>query len=318
MLKEKFYYLILYALVLLLSFSLVGFLSDIFWFFDLFNHFRPQAVVCGFILLLASIYLKDKKTISIALIILIINVSAIGERLYTFPVVEKSEIISASSEKKENISFIFSNVLTSNNNYQAFFQMIDKNSPDVLVLAEVNDQWLSEIHSNLSFPFYIEDPRQDNFGMAIFSNKPFKSIIYNVGEYKLPLIVAEFEDFVVIAIHPIPPVGKEQTKEIHTYMMKIAILSQQIQKPLILTGDFNSTLWSKSMTYLENLDLKRANKLGLAWTWPSGFFPLAVQIDHLFMRGISNATFETLPDIGSDHFPIMSKIVLNKNNKVER
>ena len=55
-LQQFIYFLLLSAAVC----SVVGLLENMFWFFDLFNHFRPQAIVASLLLLLPSILYKKQ------------------------------------------------------------------------------------------------------------------------------------------------------------------------------------------------------------------------------------------------------------------
>lgn len=301
------------ALVLICVCSLVGLLSKTFWLFDLFNHFRPQAFLASFLLCFVSLWLKDKKGVLLAVLVMMLNAGLMLERFYAFPAVQNSSQVSYVEGQTRNISVIFSNVLTSNTNHQLLFDTISKHRPDVLVTTEVDEKWKTALEVNKSlYPFSIAIPRPDNFGMAIFSKIPFKGERYDVGDYGLPLIVLDFEDFALIAAHPIPPLSQNNSGELHAYTRKIAEAVRNIKKPLVLIGDLNATLWSDTVNDLRGLGIKRTNQLGFAWTWPSGFFPLAIQIDHIFVRDVVMADFKVLPYIGSDHFPVKTNITIKR------
>ncbi len=124
----------------------------------------------------------------------------------------------------------------------------------------------------------------------------------------LPLLMLDFKSFIVMAAHPMPPMSARDTQELHVYMLQIADVVRSVNKPLILVGDFNATLWSETLNELRGLHLVRANQAGWAWTWPSGFWPFAVQIDHIFVRDAVPLDFKTLPNIGSDHFPVRASV----------
>lgn len=291
--------------------SIAGLLHDLWWFFDLFNHFRPQALLATFLLLVIAFLVKDKKSIILAFLVITLNLTLIGDRLYAFPSTNSPHQVSLNEEKIQNISVLFSNVLTSNTQHQPLLNAISNRSPDIIVTTEIDEKWQNGLESiKPDYPFSTVILRSDNFGMAIYSKRPFKSHRYDVGEYKLPLMVLDFDGFTLIAAHPLPPTGSKYAEELHIYMKKISEVAQEVQGSLILVGDLNATLWSDTINHLRDLDLRRTNKLGFAWTWPSGFLPLAVQIDHIFVRDVIMADFEILPEIGSDHFPIKSNITI--------
>ena len=300
------------SIILVLMCSSVGFLWSSHWFFDLFNNFRPQAVVAAIVLLLVSILIKDRSVFIVSSFVLLLNLSFIFFKLNLFPVSQGNSSNLYEQENHQEFSIVFSNVLSSNNNYSIFLDTVSNHDPDILVIAEVNEPWMIALEKIQSIYLYRHVmARTDNFGMAILSKKPFKeATVYDVGNYQIPLVRVDFDSFVLLAAHPIPPLSNQNTGELHAYLQKIAKLVREIDKPLVIAGDFNSTLWSSSFNHLAGLGLNRTNPLGLAWTWPQGFLPLAVQIDHIFVKGVSKASFEVLPNIGSDHFPVKSKILL--------
>jgi endonuclease/exonuclease/phosphatase (EEP) superfamily protein YafD len=71
----------------------------------------------------------------------------------------------------------------------------------------------------------------------------------------------------------------------------------------------NTTLWSDNAKYFKAAGLKSLSA-GFAWTWPYGFFPLAIQIDHIFVRDIAVKSFTALPSINSDHYPVRAELLL--------
>lgn len=298
--------------------SLVGLLAGLWdsfeglwWFFDLFNHFRLQALLSSSVLLFLSLAIKDRKSIFLALAIIVLNSSLMIERFYAFPASENPNQVSYVEGKTQNISVLFSNVLTSNSLHQLFLDTASRYNPDIIVTTEIDETWKNAlIPIQSTYAYSIVVPRPDNFGMAIYSKLPFKSERYNVGNYQLPLMVFEFDTFTLIAAHPIPPLSNKNYAEIHAYMREIAVVVARTKKPLVLLGDFNATIWSETINNLRGLNLMRTNQLGFAWTWPSGFWPLAVQIDHIFVRDAVMADFEVLPYIGSDHFPVKSNITI--------
>jgi len=298
--------------VLILICSSVGFLYSTSWFFDLFNHFRPQAILASLVLIFVSLLVKDWNVFVISLFVILLNLSVIFFRLQPFPLVKGDYQASYENKNNKEFSVIFSNVLSSNNKSNLLLDTIENHEPDIVVVAEVNEPWMGSLEKIQStYPYIYAMPRPDNFGMAIFSKKPFKeATVYDVGNYQIPLVRVDFDDFVLLAAHPIPPLSHQNTGELHAYLQKIAKLVREIDKPLVIAGDFNSTLWSSSFNHLSGLGLNRTNPLGLAWTWPKGFLPLAIQIDHIFVKDVARASFEVLANIGSDHFPIKSNILL--------
>ena len=68
------------------------------------------------------------------------------------------------------------NVLTSNRDYGEVLSIIEQVDPDVVVLTEVDQSWLDGVAPILQrLPHAGVAPRNDNFGIAIYSRKPLLS-----------------------------------------------------------------------------------------------------------------------------------------------
>lgn len=302
----------LFGLIMVIGLcSIAGLLAKIWWLFDLFNHLRPQALFSILVLFVMSLAVKDAKSIYLSFFILALNMAFITERLYAFPLAENSN--RHTKHSGDAVSVIFSNVMKANNAHHRLLYMVGKHDPDIFVAAEVNEEWAASFKSlKNKYPYSIVTSRSDNFGMAVYSKVYFNPHQYEVGSYKLPLFVLEFDGFTMVALHPLPPVSKENNTELYAYLARVAEIVRYATKPIILVGDFNTTLWSENVNVMRGLGIKRTSNLGMAWTWPSGFFPFAMQIDHVFVKGVESASFDTLPDVGSDHFPLKSTIVIGE------
>jgi endonuclease/exonuclease/phosphatase (EEP) superfamily protein YafD len=291
--------------------GLLDYFDGLWWLFDLFNHFRLQALLSSLVLLFLSLVIKDKRCIILAFAVIALNSALIIERFYAFPAAKYPSQISYIQGKTEDISVLFSNVLRSNSQHQLFLDTTSRHNPDIIVTTEIDETWKNAlIPIQSTYIHSVVIPRSDNFGMAIYSKLPFKSEQYNVGNYQLPLMLLDFDTFILIAAHPIPPISHKNYLEIHAYMSEIATVLAKTEKPVVLVGDFNTTIFSDIINNLRGLNLVRTNQLGFAWTWPSGFWLLGLQIDHIFVRDAVMADFEVLPYIGSDHFPVKSNITL--------
>jgi len=175
-------------LVLICLCSLAGTASGLWWLFDLFNHFRPQAFIITLFLFFLAMTNRDKKCIFFALAIMILNGGLMTVSLYAFPASKRYYQISQIEGNTKNISVIFSNILTSNKEYKLFTDLINHEKPDIFVTAEINKSWknaIGETTSQYNHSFILE--REDNFGLAIYSRIPFKNTVYQAGTHKIPI-----------------------------------------------------------------------------------------------------------------------------------
>ncbi len=286
--------------------SLIGLLAPYYWLFDLFNHFRLHAVVAS-VVLGGICCFYTKRLLAVCFVILVFNGALVLQRLQD----SGADSLSVGNAATRVITMIAVNVYTSNQNHSGVLTLVARENPDIVVFTETNDRWVRELSGlERDFPYHIKHPRQDNFGMAVYSKLPFESDMLSVGNYELPLAVMTFARFTLLAAHPIPPVSAEKMTENRVYLEKIAEVVQAQQNAVVLAGDLNSTLWSHSIVPLLTSGLRRANHSGYAYTWPTQMPIFAMQIDHFFAKGVVAEDFEVLESIGSDHYPVKAKIAV--------
>lgn len=288
--------------------SVAGLFSGLHWFFDLFNHFRPQAIVAGVILLLPMLILKNRRFALFAVAVILLNAALIAGRIYAF---SKNSTTDAASYAAKSISVISANVETSNTNYAGVTNLIKERQPDIFVALEVDDMWVGHLKEiEAAYPYTLKHPRQDNFGMAVYSKIPFKGTVLEIGDYELPLFLMNFKNFALMTTHPIPPASRKNAEETRRYISEVALTASKTRLPLIVAGDMNATLWSDNIRPFIAAGLTPANPTGIAWTWPSNFLPFAIEIDHIFVRNALVRAFKVLGNTGSDHYPVEALISL--------
>ena len=104
-------------------------------------------------------------------------------------------------------------------------QVVQEADPDILLLEEITSKWVRNLQwLTDSHPHRRVQPREDNFGIGLFSKLPLAEdeIVY-IGDAEVPSIVATVETsqgkLRVIATHPVPPFGAYPT----TRMILIAL-----------------------------------------------------------------------------------------------
>jgi len=196
---------------------------------------------------------------------------------------------------------------------------IQELDPDFVVLEEINDQWLSALALALPpYPYSATMPREDNFGIALFSKYPLiQNEIREVGEAEVPTVIAEMAlpdgRLTVIATHPLPPAGQEYSRLRNDQLARLPEIVKQANAPVLLLGDLNSTPWcSHFKQLLRQSGLKDSSQgRGVLGTWPAYLPILLIPIDHcLNTAGVHITKKTTGPNVGSDHFPLVVDFVL--------
>ncbi|MGD1717475.1 endonuclease/exonuclease/phosphatase family protein [Dapis sp. BLCC M172] len=101
----------------------------------------------------------------------------------------------------------------------------------------------------------------------------------------------------------------KQLSEIASY-----VANQKIS--IVVTGDLNITMWSPYYKELiSNSGLYNARKgFGMISTWPSFFPLLSIPIDHcLVSQDIRVFKTKSGKNIGSDHLPLITDLVITNN-----
>ena len=284
-------------IVLLMLGSIAGLGAGAHWFLDLFNHFRIQALLGSLVLLGASCAI-DRRHLRVVGMLVLLNAALVGWRLYqTMPMQLAS--------KHAPLTIVASNVLGMNTRYDAVLEMVAREQPEVLVITEATHRWVKNLDSlHAAYPYRFIHSRDDNFGIAIYAKRPFEGTVRDIGHIRVPLVVADFDGFRLIAAHPVPPMDGFTAYENRHYLEAVARFAQMYDGAVVVAGDLNATLWSNALAPLLEAGLKRTAPFGLAYTWPSAMLPLAIQIDHFLVKGMAAQDFRVLENVGSDHFPI--------------
>lgn len=218
-----------------------------------------------------------------------------------------------------SLSVDFLNVHTGNLRNDLVRDYPASSSADVLVLAEVSDMWVERLSGlTNTHPFMVLAPRDDNFGIALFSRLPPRrgEIVY-LGQAGVPSVEAEFEFngglLLLLGTHPLPPIGGERA---HLRDEQLAAVARRIRStamPVILVGDLNSTPWAPSyQRFVRESGLHDTFGVrGYQPTWPTGRFPLWLPLDHCLVSGDLKVTRRDIgPAVGSDHHPLRVELRL--------
>ena len=285
--------------------TLSGFAGQFSWILDLCSHFRVQYLI---ILTIFSVFFLARRQPRPAVIFLVfagINFAAIVP-LYFGTVNRPLQGASA-------MRVLLLNVHTGNGDEAKVRQLIIDKDPDLIVLEEISARWLAGLSwLNDSHSFTVSQPREDNFGIALFSRLPLHdSKVVSIGSADVPSIITTVvrgnTRLQVIATHPLPPIGREYS---HWRDDQLNLLPEYVNAsmPVILLGDLNATPWSYHFArLLQRSGLKDSSRgYGIQPTWPNNNPLLRIPIDHLLHTSdIAILNRFIGEDVASDHFPVI-------------
>jgi len=293
-------------------FSIVGYLGKFNIFFELSSHFKLQYLLVGFSTFIFFAMLRSKKIwLLVSAFCIIINLAEIVPWYFPAPAW-------AGATPGQNLRILHSNVLRSNRRYSEVISLVKAEQPDIAVFVEVNTSWAKEL-SVLSeiFPYYSNQQESEAFGSAIYSKLPLENAsVKAFSKQRRSLLVdVKFQGKIIslILVHPTVPIKQESFIDRNKQLAGIGEYAAQVKNPLIVVGDFNTTMWSpfyKNMVKTAKLRNARSS-FGILPTWPT-FLPLAyIPIDHfLVSKEIGVLKIRTGRNVGSDHLPLITDLVL--------
>jgi endonuclease/exonuclease/phosphatase (EEP) superfamily protein YafD len=299
--------------------SVLAFFGSFWWFLDLFSHFRIQYSLALSVVALVLLFPRRYTVSAFFGVITIVNFGTIVPLYFG----KEPQPTHASRSYRG----LLMNVNTEFGSPEKAAAAIKQVDADFVVLEEINNHWMSALSVSLrGYPYSRAKPRDDNFGIALYSKYPFtRSEIRQVGEANIPSVVAEIASpdgrLTVIATHPLPPIGRENSRLRNEQLGRLPEIVKQANSPVLLLGDLNATPWcSHFKRSLRQSGLRDSSQgRGVLPTWPTWNPMLLIPIDHcLHTADIHVMRKATGPNMGSDHYPIVVDFVLSAPSLTNR
>lgn len=248
-------------------------------------------------------------------------VGAIGIQLFwIFPylAIAPQEVEPARNrDPQTRVRIMTANVHIENQNSTALLELIAKEDPAVLVLCEINDRWVHDLQKlNERFSFQLIHPLDTGYGIALYSKLDVVNAeLRTMVKKGIPSIDARVHlrnghEVRLFAVHPNPlRPGEDTTKR----DAELVLVGREIQDDpsVIVLGDLNDVGWSRTTDLFQEISglLDPRKGRGLFPTFNVNSWIWRYPIDHLFHTDDFRVTeLRTLPDIGSDHFPLLVEL----------
>lgn len=276
---------------------------------ELFSHFRLQYLAVSVLLLIVFALLRSPAYAVALLATAVLNAS------YVMPWYGSGTLAAGNA----NLRLVHANIYSRNNEYERFFEFIETEQPDVIFLQEVTPAWnvaCERLRDN--YPFAYSVPREGNFGIAMFSRIALDSVTHvDSPPLQYPTILATMTvggvPLTLINTHPTIPLTRSLYDARNEHFESVADIAMRTQGAVVLTGDFNSSVWSRPYRMLEqSTGLRNTRRgFGIQPTWPT-FMPFAmIPLDHaLVSDDISVVGTRTGAHIGSDHLPLIVELAV--------
>ncbi len=219
------------------------------------------------------------------------------------------------------LKILLANILSSNPDPAPLLALVAAENPDLVALLEVNERWSNQLLAALAadYPFQHRHPREDNFGLAVFSRHPLGEdrdevfVDPELPSYAFGVSLAG-RPLRVLLTHPLPPGSDAGARLRDEQLARIGdwVRSQRDVAPVLLLGDFNATVWCPPLRrLLAEADLRPAAAGHRLYpgTWPASVPFLRIPIDHVLLdERLVCTAYRVGPDVGSDHFPVLLEI----------
>ncbi len=209
----------------------------------------------------------------------------------------------------------YANINSQNTTKEVLVSYLQARQPDIVFLVEVNNSWAQELTKlKPHYPFSEIILQENNFGLGVLSKTPLEvENIFVDRENMIPALFLKTQSPLgslnLVLLHPFPPLGKYASLVRNQYLVTLSHRIKDIYSPTLVCGDFNTTPWSFIFKeFLQNSELE-LNNGKTPITWPTTRFFPGIPIDHCLVKGLGITRYETGPDIGSDHWPLVVDLV---------
>jgi len=289
--------------------SLLGLCGSAWWPFDLLSHFRVQYLVVLVLGAWLATVTRRYVLLGAALLFVLLNGWMVLPSFAPRP----------RPSDGDRLRVLFVNVHSANRDTQRVARLVRTTNADVVGLMEINDRWVARLGPALaSYPHRVEQPRQDNFGIGLYSRLAWLDArVVRYGDAQLPSIRARVRlgrsEATLLLTHLPPPISAGYARWRRQQLEAIYADRARLPAPLLVFGDLNVSPWSRDFRWFRRrmrlVDTRRG--FGVQRTWPAGSWLLRIPIDHcLVSPGVGVRRRQLGPDVGSDHLPVIVDLVI--------
>ena len=224
---------------LLCAATVTGFLARLWWVFELSSHFRLHLALGLAALTLLWLLKRRRRMVSLCGFFALVN--AVLVTLVFFPV-ETANVTDGG--RLRLVSF---NVHTENIRMAEALKFLQDADADVILLMEVNDEWMTNLQPlRAQYSWLIAEPREDNFGIALFSRLPWtNSAVLELGAAEVPSLATTIwvagRKISLLGTHPLPPGSAAYARQRNLQLQAIARWARGQDLPTVVLGDLNCT-----------------------------------------------------------------------------
>ena len=231
---------------------------------------------------------------------------------------------STSNNTANRISILVYNVLYDNTEVEALRDLIREHDPDLILLCEPTQWWLEQLDGlQDDYPYTLHQPQENEYGKLLYSrlellNPEVRFLIESdVPSLHTQLRLRSGTLVTFYGLHPRPPGIKREDEggerqDSDARDAELLVVAREVEErgdvPVIVAGDFNDVGWSSTTRLFQRTGKLLDPRVGRGFfnTFDTRSRLLRYPLDHVFAsRHFLLGELRRLPDIGSDHFPIL-------------
>jgi endonuclease/exonuclease/phosphatase (EEP) superfamily protein YafD len=219
------------------------------------------------------------------------------------------------------LRILISNVLMENEGHDRLLRVIADADPDVVLAVETDERWARALEPLAErYPHVVRQPQENYYGLLLFSRLPLVDprVEFLVQE-DVPSVhsLVELPGGELVALHGLHPRPPEPIRDQDSTPRdaELVILGRVIgdgeELPTIVVGDLNDVAWSgttRLFLRLSGLLDPRVGR-GMYNSYNARNALFRYPLDHVFHSDdFRLVALRRLPDIGSDHFPMLIEL----------
>jgi endonuclease/exonuclease/phosphatase (EEP) superfamily protein YafD len=218
---------------------------------------------------------------------------------------------------RTSLTVASANVHLSNTDPRRLLAWLRDEKVDVAILLEVTPAYAAALEEQaVDFPHRKVVASSDPFGIAVLARTPISQVkvhqLTTGPDYISFESTFQGQPVQLAALHTMPPTCPEHYLARDRDLTRVMREAAAGKGPAIVAGDLNASAWSSALLAAEAQGFRRTTSLAPTWhTAMQGV--IGIPIDHV-LASTHWALVESSrgPAIGSDHYPVLSRLVLRR------
>jgi endonuclease/exonuclease/phosphatase (EEP) superfamily protein YafD len=304
--------IILFCFIILFFLSVVRYIHDLgYWLVDIISNFPLQYALMALALMSICIWKKIFRLAILSGLLFVFNISTICDL---------GDSIHAVGHAGTTFKIYSANINKDNRELSSLNLELQEIDPDIVLLLEVEPKHNEQLRPiMLTYPYRIENVSDGILGFVFLCKFPVHDHHFTkLSEHGNSLLEARLEinqkSVMFYGIHAQRP----RLGNYNERISQLLWLARQIKVhslPVIVAGDLNTTPFTPIFRDLMKIARLKDSREGFGWqpSWPTYFPFLWLPIDHVLVSPeIQVYSRITGSFIGSDHFPVVAELSLNR------